>query len=62
MAKGRAEAGGGDREGGAPLQILWKRAGRLREALLDVRGGPRHPRLRRLPNRPDRLADILRAR
>ncbi len=51
-----------NREGGAPLQILWKRAGRLREALLDVRGGPRHPRLRRLPNRPDRLADILRAR
>ncbi len=48
-----------NRDGAAPLKVLWKRAGTLRHALLDVRGGPRHPRLRRMTARRDWLGEIL---
>lgn len=51
-----------NRHGAAPLVLLVREGERFRSLTLDVRSGPRHPRLERLPGSPDWLGAILRAR
>lgn len=45
-----------------PIALILKNLDRYRVVTLDYTGGPRYPRLERIPGTPDRLAAILRPR
>lgn len=51
-----------DAKSGAPLELLVQSGDRFRTIRFDYRGGQRYPALERIPDTPDRLGDILRAR
>jgi predicted metalloprotease with PDZ domain len=47
---------------GTPIELLVRSAEHFRTVQVDYRGGLRYPHLERLPGRPDRLEQILKAR
>ena len=47
---------------GTPIEMIIRSGDRVRTVTIDYRGGPRHPRLERIPGTRDRLADIMAAR
>ncbi|WP_075792783.1 M61 family metallopeptidase [Massilia putida] len=50
-----------DAKDGKPIRLLVKKGNVLRTVSLDYRGGPRYPRLERIPGTKDRLEAIFRA-
>jgi predicted metalloprotease with PDZ domain len=52
----------GNRDGRSPLRLLVKDGELYRTVTIDWRGGPRYPRLERVPGTQDRLAEALRPR
>ena len=48
-----------NRDGQQPIELLVRDGDRYRTVKIDYRGGPRYPRLERLPEVPDRLTQIL---
>nr|WP_227672340.1 hypothetical protein [Komagataeibacter sp. FXV3] len=48
--------------GAAPIELLIQSGDRYRNVSIPYHGGLRYPRLERIPNTPDMLADILKPR
>jgi hypothetical protein len=47
---------------GEPIELLVKNQDRFRTVRIDYRDGLRYPRLERIPEAPDRLGELLKAR